>query len=146
MGTGALECMYDCTHYLIVRIRLYAHCPATKTPHVPMLENSQSRPRFRVFFFFPMTAFPVLVFSNSQNTPLIVKARRTCNENIKKMFKKSARHLEIKRPSMPGTLQLGSSDGIRCNFCLHECTDALFATIRSYAYRPISRDPNFLRS
>ena len=60
-----------------------------------------------------------------------------------KIFKKSAQHLELKRPSMPGTVPMGSSDGRRCNFCLLECADALFATIRSYAYRPISRDPSF---
>ena len=45
---------------------------------------------------------------------------------------------------MPGTFPLGSSDGIQCNFCLHERTDAFFTTIRSYAYLPISMDPNFL--
>ena len=99
-------------------------------PHVPIqLSQKHSFPRPDFFKLTKDTA--------DSNSPL------NSQQKSYKIFKKSAQHLELKRPSMPGTVPMGSSDGRRCNLCLLECADALFATIRSYAYRPISRDPSF---
>ena len=44
---------------------------------------------------------------------------------------------------MLDTVPIGSLDGDRCYFSLHECADALFATIRPYACGHISRDLSF---
>ena len=44
---------------------------------------------------------------------------------------------------MLDTVPIGSFDGDRCYFSLHECADALFATIRPYACGHISRDLSF---
>ena len=44
---------------------------------------------------------------------------------------------------MLDTVLIGTFDGDRCYFSLHEWADALFATIRQYAFGHISRDLSF---
>jgi len=44
---------------------------------------------------------------------------------------------------MLDTVLIGSFDWDGCYFSLHECADALFATIRPYACGHISRDLSF---
>ena len=88
-------------------MRIAAH---RKAQSIPKLVNSQPRPRLRAFFY-PNTVFPhpgIVRFTKESagcESPVNSQQKRD------KIFKKSAQHLEIKRPSMAGTLPRGVPSG-----------------------------------
>ena len=81
-----------------------------KTQSIPKLVNSQPRPLFRAFFF-PNTVFHPPGIVPFPKESAVCKSKVNSQQKKDKMFMKSAQHLEIKRPSMPGTLPRGVPTG-----------------------------------
>ena len=81
-----------------------------KNQSIPKLVNSQPRPQFRAFSF-PNTVFhpPGIVRFTKESAGF--KSQVNSQQKSDKIFKKSAQHLEIKRPSMPGALPRGLPTG-----------------------------------
>src|SRR5690348_3820431 len=88
-------------------MRIAAH---QETQNVPKLVNSQSRPRFRAFFFSNIV-FPRPGIVRFTKESVGFKSPVNSQQKRDKIFNKSAQHMEIKRPSMQGTLPRGVTTG-----------------------------------